>query len=162
MNSSQLNKVLKEGGKVAAAKAAAYAPKSGSKEWYNWTKGRHSYKGKHGDLGLKSTYATRIWRRGGGFFLQAGGRRRSTVGGNQERRTVQVIVSKFAGFNVRRTPGGKATKGQKNNWIQKAIDETAKHMTKKAVVAFESATADVLITEIKKKRVGQRASPLRH
>ena len=118
LSSREIKKIWRVGAKIAAKKAAAKAPKSGKKNEYTWTKdGKYSYTGKHGDLGLMSTYKTQVWRSGGGFFLQAGNQK-------TERNQLQVLVGRMAGFNVRRVPGGRARKGPINPWIQEALNET--------------------------------------
>ena len=118
LSSREIKKIWRAGGKIAARKAAAKAPKSGKKNEYTWTKdGKYSYTGKHGDLGLMSTYKTQVWKSGGGFFLQAGNQK-------SERAKLQVLVGRMAGFNVRRVPGGTATTGPMNRWIQEALNET--------------------------------------
>ena len=118
MSSREIKKIWRAGGKIAAKKAAVKAPKSGKKNTYTWTKdGKYSYTGKHGDLGLISTYKTQVWISGGGFFLQAGNQK-------NERNKLQVLVGRMAGFNVRRVPGGRATTGPINPWIQEALNDT--------------------------------------
>ena len=118
LSSREIKKIWRKGGRLAARKAAAKAPKSGKKNVYTWRKdGKYSYTGKHGDLGLMSTYKTQVWKSGGGFFLQAGNQK-------SERAKLQVLVGRMAGFNVRRIPGGKAKKGPMNRWIQEALNET--------------------------------------
>ena len=117
LSSREIKKIWRAGGKIAAKKAAAKAPKSGKKNEYTWRKDKYSYTGKHGDLGLMSTYKTQVWISGGGFFLHAGNQK-------NERNKLQVLVGRMAGFNVRRVPGGTATKGPMNRWIQEALNET--------------------------------------
>ena len=152
LSGAGIQKVFRQTAKIAAGKAAKTAPASGRKDWYTWRKskrvggGSYEYEGKHGDLSLKSTYKPKIFRNRTGMYLQTG------AGKPTPRKQLQIIVSKFAGFDVRRTPGGRATKGSRPNWIQKAIDQTTPLMAKGFAIAAEATTAAKLNAEIKKNK----------
>lgn len=165
LSSREIKQVWRAGAKGAKDKAAQIAPKSGSKKEYTWPaeKRTPNYAGKHGDLGLKSTYKTKVWKHGGGFFLNVG----DTKG--NDRQKLNVVVGRFAGFNVRRGPAkvkkkkligqarydrnrlkGTSAVGPMRNWVQDAINQEAPKIAKGLGIAVAEVVAEDLTRTVQK------------
>lgn len=138
------NQVLTRGINLVKREAVATAPRSAETGISVWSKDGHRYEGLHGDLRKQRNYTSRKFKRSLGFVVSAGGKKDS-------RQKLAGLVSKFAGFDVRRRPGGGASKGTPRIWTQRAADKVAPVIAKGVVSAYVEATEIVLSEAIKQK-----------
>ena len=119
--------------RLISSEARKRAPASGLKGKAVWRKGPYKYEGKHGLFRLKAAAVQAgPFKSGVGSYFSLGGRK--TKFG-----PYAGVVGKFATFNVRRRPGGKAVKEAARPWLIDAINASGRRAGSAYVKLIENA-----------------------